>query len=190
MNGRSQMADGVSGSEAPNDWDCARTRLRAYLRALGVCDPLRLNTLTEQFLERARQRARLEPGRAPTELAAVEMDEAMTEWFAAVLERIPTGVEHLLSTRGRLALLLADAPERWPDQLLSPGPWPREFVLAMQEAYLRAGPEFQLSRMMPRPLDLGVLGALIRIARLPYRKMLLIWLAIAGLLMVVFFLTH
>ena len=36
----------------------------------------------------------------------------------------------LLSTRGRLALLLADMPGRWQDQFLRPGPWPEEFVNA------------------------------------------------------------
>ena len=34
----------------------------------------------------------------------------------------------MLSTRGRLALLLADMPGKWQDQFLRPGPWPEEFV--------------------------------------------------------------
>jgi hypothetical protein len=41
-----------------------------------------------------------------------------------VLQTSPTGTDQMLSTRGRLALLLADMPGKWQDQFLRPGPWP------------------------------------------------------------------
>ena len=59
-----------------------------------------------------------------TELAAEEMDPLVTEWFAQVLQNRPSSADHMLSTRGRLALLLADMPGKWQDQFLRPGPWP------------------------------------------------------------------
>jgi hypothetical protein len=136
------------------------------------------------------RRAPNEPQRPATELAAEEMDSVVTEWFAAVLERIPTGVEHLLSTRGRMALLLADMPGKWQDQFLRPGPWPEAFVKAMRDAYLRAGPDFQLSKMVPRPLDLGPITTLNNLTRLPFLKMLTVWLLLALLLSALFVLTH
>ena len=77
----------------------------------------------------------------------------------------PTGTDHMLSTRGRLALLLADMPGKWQDQFLRPGPWPEEFVNAMRDTYLRAGPDFQLSKMAPRPLDLGPMTTLTNISQ-------------------------
>ena len=79
------------------------------------------------------------------------MDRVVTEWFAQVLQESPAGTDQMLSTRGRLALLLADMPGKWQDQFLRPGPWPEEFVSAMRETYLRAGPDFQLSKMAPAP---------------------------------------
>ncbi len=69
-----------------------------------------------------------------------------------------------------MALLLADMPGRWQDQFLRPGPWPDEFVLAMRDGYLRAGPDFQLAKMTPRPLDLGPIATLTHLSRLPVRE--------------------
>jgi hypothetical protein len=90
----------------------------------------------------------------------------------------------------RLALQLADMPGRWQDQFLRPGPWPAEFVRAMREAYLRAGPDFQLARMEPRRLDLGAVGTITKISRLPYFKMVAVWIAFVLLLALFFVMTH
>ena len=96
----------------------------------------------------------------------------------------------MLTTRGRLALLLADMPGRWQEQFLRPGPWPQEFVGAMRETYFRAGPDFQLSKMAPRSLDLGPITTLTNLGRLPYVRMARYGLAYALLLIGVFWLTH
>jgi hypothetical protein len=92
----------------------------------------------------------------------------------------------MLSTRGRLALLLADMPGKWQDQFLRPGPWPEDFTDAMRETFLRAGPDFQLSKMTPRPLDLGPLTTLGNIGRMPYFRMISAWVMFALLLIVIF----
>ena len=97
------------------------------------------------------------------------MDHLVNEWFAQVLQAPPAGAE-MLSTRGRLALLLADMPGRWQDQFLRPGPWPEEFVVAMRENYLRAGPDFQLVKMTPRPLDLGPITTLTQLSQSALRQ--------------------
>ena len=73
---------------------------------------------------------------------------------------------------------------------LRPGPWPAEFVSAMRDVYLRAGPDFQLSKMTPRPLDLGPITTLTNISRLPYAKMVAIWTLFALVLIGVFLVTH
>jgi hypothetical protein len=157
------------------EWNAAYAKVESYFHALRIRNRVLLGELVTQVLDRAMKRAPTEPHRSPTELAAEEMDLVVTEWFAAVLERIPTGVEHVLNTRGRLALLLADMPGKWQDQFLRPGPWPEEFVKAMQDAYLRAGPDFQISQMAPRPLDLGPITTLTNLGKLPVKKMVLIW---------------
>lgn len=188
--GQRTEAPGRLAGRSLEEWNEAYRRVESYFHALRIRNKVLLGRLCQQVLDRAVQRAPNEPRRSATELAAEELDQVVTEWFAAVLERIPTGVEQLLSTRGRLALLLADMPGRWQDQFLSPGPWPEEFVNAMRETYLRAGPDFQVSQMAPRPLDLGPITTVTNFARLPYRKMALIWIIFALMLVVVFILTH
>jgi hypothetical protein len=88
-----------------------------------------------------------------------------------------------------MALLLADMPGKWQEQFLRSGPWPEQFVKAMRDAYLRAGPDFQLAKMTPRPLDLGPITTLTNF-QLPYKKWALIWIAAALLLIVIFIKTH
>jgi hypothetical protein len=118
------------------------------------------------------------------------MDRLVTEWFAEVLQAPPTGTDQMLSTRGRLALLLADMPGKWQEQFLRPGPWPDEFVTAMRAAFLRAGPDFQLSKMTPRPLDLGPITTLTNLGKLPYTRMIFAWTLFALLLIALFWMTH
>jgi hypothetical protein len=172
------------------EWNAAYVQVESYIHALRIRNRVLLGQLVMQVLERAMKRAPNEPDRPAIELAEEELDLLLTEWFATVLERIPTGVEQMLSARGRLALLLSDMPGKWQDQFLRPGPWPEEFVTAMQESYLRAGPDFQLSKMAPRPLDLGPITTLTRFGRLPYTKMVFIWLVFALLLIKIFLFTH
>jgi len=172
------------------EWNAAYLKVESYFPALRIRNRVLLGELVQQVLDRAMRRAAKEPERAATELAAEEMDLLVTEWFAAVLERIPTGIEHVLNTRGRLALLLADMPGKWQDQFLRPGPWPQEFVDAMQDAYLRAGPDFQLSQMAPRPLDLGPITTLTNLGNLPVKQMITIWVGFFAVLGAIFWLTR
>jgi hypothetical protein len=172
------------------EWNAAYAKVESYFHALRVRNKVLLGRLVIHVLKRAMRRAPQDPQRSVTELAAEEMDLVVTEWFAQVLQESPTGTDHMLSTRGRLALLLADMPGRWQDQFLRPGPWPEEFLKAMRDAYLRAGPDFQLSKMAPRPLDLGPITTLTNLSQLSYGKMIFIGVVIALLFVAVFLLTH
>ena len=172
------------------EWNAAYARVESYFHALRVRNKVLLGRLVIHVLKRAMRRAHQEPQRTVTELAAEEMDLVVTEWFAQVLQESPAGTDHMLSTRGRLALLLADMPGKWQDQFLRPGPWPEEFVKAMRDAYLRAGPDFQLAKMAPRPLDLGPLITLTNFARWPFGKMFFVWMVIALFLVAIFIITH
>jgi hypothetical protein len=173
-----------------DEWNSAYSKVENYFHALNIRNRVLLGDLVLRVLERAKRRAPREPERSATELAAEEMDHLVTEWFAEVLQAPPAGKDQMLSTRGRLAMMLADLPGRWQDQFLRPGPWPEEFVTAMRETFLRAGPDFQLSKMAPRPLDLGPLTTLTNFGRLPFKQMAAIWIAFAVLLVVVFWLTR
>ncbi len=172
------------------EWNAAYVKVENYFHALRIRNKPLLGQLVLRVLERAQRRAPAEPNRSATEIAAEEMDRIVTDWFGEVLQTSPIGSEQTLSTRGRLALLLADMPGKWQDQFLRPGPWPREFVDAMRESFFRAGPDFQLAKMTPRSLDLGPLTTLTNFGRLPYVRMALAWIFFALLLVVVFWLTH
>jgi len=171
------------------EWNAAYSKVESYFHALRVRNRVLLGQLVALVLERAMQRSAQETGLSATELAVEEMDRLVNEWFAQVLQAPPAGAE-MLSTRGRLALLMADMPGHWQDQFLRPGPWPAEFAVKMREMYLRAGPDFQLAKMTPRPLDLGPITTLTQISRLPRFKIVTSWLLFVLLLVVLFYLTH
>ena len=172
------------------EWNTAYAKVESYFNSLRVRNKVLLGQMVALVIERAMRRAKESTDRSASELAAEEMDHVVTEWFAEVLQEPPTNRDHMLSTRGRLALLLADMPGKWQDQFLRPAPWPEEFVKAMREAYLRAGPDFQLSQMTPRPLDLGPITTLTSISQVRYSKMVGVWLIFAALLIALFKLTH
>jgi hypothetical protein len=171
------------------EWNAAYAKVESYFHALRIRNKVLLNRQVIHVLKRAMRRAPQELQKHVTELAAEEMDSVVTEWFAQVLQESPAGTDHMLSTRGRLALLLVDMPGKWQEQFLRPGPWPEEFVGAMREAYLQAGPNFQLAKMAPRPLDLGPIITLTTF-KMPYKKWVVIWTACALLLIAIFILTH
>ena len=184
---------GVSGQLAGRpleEWNAAYIKVENYFHALRVRNKVLLGQLVLRVLDRAMHRAPAEPDRSATQIAAEEMDHLVTEWFGEVLQSPSTKDGQTLSTRGRLALLLADMPGKWQEQFLRPGPWPEEFTTAMREAFLRAGPDFQLSKMTPRSLDLGPIATLTNLGQLPYFRMILVWTLFAVLLIAVFWLTH
>ncbi|MCD6050040.1 MAG: hypothetical protein K0Q55_1443 [Verrucomicrobia bacterium] len=172
------------------EWNSAYAKVESYFHALRIQNKVLLGQLVIHVIERSMGRAPNEPQRSATEIAAEEMDRLVTTWFSEVLQEQPTNVDQQLSTRGRLSLLLADMPGKWQDQFLRPGPWPEEFVTAMRETYLRAGPDFQLSKMTPRPLDLGPITTLDSFSRLPYFRMLAAWILFLAALVAVFIFTH
>ena len=192
MNGLGALTDsaGHLAGRPLEEWNAAYEKVENYFHALRVRNKALLGRLVLRVLERAASRAPAEPEHSATQLAAEEMDRIVIEWFAEVLQEPPTNADQTLSTRGRLALLLADMPGRWQDQFLRPGPWPKEFISAMRETYLRAGPDFQLSKMTPRPFDLGPITTLTNLGKLPYLKMVLAWTLFALLLVAIFILTH
>ncbi|MFM2296258.1 MAG: hypothetical protein RLZZ350_2671 [Verrucomicrobiota bacterium] len=181
---------GQMAGRSLDEWNAAYGKVESYFHALRVRNKVLLGRLVNQVLRRAERRAPAEPQLSATQLAVQEMDALVTEWFTQVLQHQPTGSDHMLSTRGRLALLLADMPGKWQDQFLRPGPWPEEFVTAMRETFIRSGPDFQLSQMSPRPLDLGPIATLTNFTRLSYAKMVVVWLLFGAILIALFKLTH
>jgi hypothetical protein len=181
---------GAIAGRSLEELNAAYVKVENYFHALRIRNKPLLGQHVLRVLERAQKRAPAEPNRSATELAVEEMERLVTEWFAAVLQTSPSKSDQMLSTRGRLALLLADMPGKWQDQFLRPGPWPEQFVAGMRETFLLAGPDFQLSKMMPRPLDLGPITTLTNLGKFPYVRMATVWLLFALFLIALFWITH
>ncbi len=172
------------------EWNAAYAKVENYFYALRIRNKTLLGQLVLRVLDRAMNRAVTEPDHSANQLAVEEMDRLVHEWFAEVLQIPPEGRDRTLSSKGRLSLLLADMPGKWQDQFLRPGPWPDEFVSAMRESYLRAGPDFEMSKMTPRPFDLGPLTTLNNLGNIPYIRIVLVWVIIVLLFVLIFKLTH
>jgi hypothetical protein len=148
------VAPGPAHPAAPDPaWDEAYARVESYLRAHQIESRIVLNDLVNEIIQEARERSRRRGGE-PLMFAMQVANERMASWFDHVLgDETPSGER--ISVRGRLALVMADVPGRWPHYFLRGDPTPPELVEAMKAAYLEAGPELQFSNMAPRPIDLG-----------------------------------
>jgi len=179
---------------SPEAWNAAYVRIEDYLRAHRVHNRLHQIRIIQRILERAARRHAANPALDPTVLAAEETEALMDEWFAAVLDE--RGQPHdRIAVDGRVALLLCDGPERWPDAFLDEEEIPEGFQRAMRDISMKAGPDLAVSSMVPRPIDLGpiteVAGeALERFGRWPMLRTLLLWLLFAGALAAVFHATR
>lgn len=175
-------------------WDEAYLRVESYLRAHQIESRIVLNDLTADIIREARQRSPREPGVEPLVLAMRVANERMAAWFDHLLAENGTQSERI-SVRGRLALVMADVPGRWPHYFLRPETPPADMVQAMRAAYIEAGPELQFSNMAPRPIDLGpianVAGETWRtFLRWPILRAVTGWLIILGLLAMTWVMTR
>ena len=119
-------------------------------------------------------------------LAIEEARELVAHWLANLLP--PRSEEQPFTlAEGFLALYLCDAPMRWPGAFLNPQQAPPDFADTLRSRIVKTGPELEVSSMVPRQIDLGLLPDLAESAfdtldRFPLIKTLLVWtLFIAGL---------
>ncbi len=178
----------------PEAWNAAYVRVEDYLRAHRMHYRLHQVGLIQRVLARAAERHAADPSQDPTVLASQELEQMMDEWFAETLDE--RGQPHdRIAIEGRVALLLCDAPQRWPEAFLASEKATPEFLKAMRASSMRAGPDLAISSMVARPIDLGPLtGAagetLERFERWPILRTLLLWLLFAGALATIFHLTR
>jgi len=171
-------------------WNAAYVRVEDYLRAHRIHNRLHQSRLILQILERAARRHESNPTMEPTTLAAEETEAMMDLWFADVLD--VRGQPHeRIAVDGRVALLLADGPEKWPYAFLDEQKVPADFAQAMRRGGLQAGPDMAVSNMAPRPIDLGVITeaageTLEQFEKWPILRALLLWLVFAAALAGIF----
>lgn len=174
-------------------WNAAYLRVEDYLRAHRIHNRLHQSRLIQQILEHAARRHAADPSKDPTTLAALETERAMDAWFARVLDE--SGRPHeRIAIDGRVAMLLSDAPERWPYAFLDEEKIPAELVEEMKDSSIKAGPDLAVSNMVPRPIDLGLIEAagetLERFERYPLLRTLVLWSLFLIVLGGIFYITR
>ena len=138
-----------TGSEA--DWNTAYYRWEDYFRSLRVVNKVHQSQIILHILENTAARHAVDTSQNPTALAMKEARATIDQWFENIL-----GPRERISAVGLISMLAADAAERWPAAFLSDDV-PAEFRREMQESDVRAGPDLQVSSMVPRPIDVSPL---------------------------------
>jgi hypothetical protein len=169
-------------------------RVEDYLRAHRIHNRLHQSRLILRVLERAARRHQENPSLDPTTLAAEEAERMMDAWFGEVLGEKDLPHDRI-AVSGRVALLLTDGPEKCPYAFLDEEQVPPEFVRAMQQCSIEAGPDLAVSSMVPRPIDLGLIpeaagDTFERFEQWPLLRALLLWILFAAAMGGVFFATR
>lgn len=175
-------------------WNAAYVRVEDYLRAHRIHNRLHQSRLIQAILERAARRHEANPALDPTTLAADEASAAMDEWFSELIgdKNLPPD---RMAASGRVAMLLADGPQKWPYAFLDSQNVPEEFVRALRASSIQAGPDMAVSSMVPREIDLGPITGvagetLERIEKWPIVRTLLLWAAFVATLFGIFYTTR
>lgn len=175
-------------------WNAAYVRVEDYLRAHRIHNRLHQSRLIQMILERAARRHEEDPTQDPTTLAAREMDALMDEWFAEVLGSARPDKDRV-ATAGRVALLLSDGTQKWPYSFIDNAHIPEDFRKAVRASSMVAGPNLNVSSMVPREIDLGVITeaageTLERFEKWPILRTLVLWALFAGTLAAIFYISR
>jgi hypothetical protein len=177
-----------------DQWNAAYVRVEDYLRAHRVQNRLHQSRLIQRILVAAARQHEQRPNLEPSTLAVEETDRLMDEWFGSVLGQKDLPHDRI-AAEGRVALLLADGMQRWPYAFLEKEKLPADFLQAVKQGSISAGPDLAVSSMVPREIDLGAITeaageTLETIERLPVLRVLLLWGVFVGVLTAVFFATR
>ena len=184
------------------EWDEAFEKVENYLRACRVASRLHRARLTALILQRVIEKRSENAIHTPagTELpplSSLAIEEArllITNWLGGLLPPRSDERPYTLP-EGFLALYLSDAPMRWPNAFLNPQMSPPGFAETLHARLVKAGPELQISSMVPRPLDRGLIPDLADSAmgtfdRFPILRLLFLWLLFSASLIFLFWYTR
>lgn len=179
--------------EKAAEWDEAFEKVENYLRACRVSSRLHRARLAAVILHRAlvQQATSSEP---LSTLAIGETRAMIAQWMAELLQRPELGRQATMD-EAYLALYLCDAPMRWPNAFLNPREEPPGFSETLHARLVKTGPELEVSSMVPRPLDRGLIhglagSAMETLERFPIIKTLLMWFVFAALMVALFLYTR
>jgi hypothetical protein len=143
-----------TGNDA--EWNDAYARLADYFRAHRIHSRLHRTWLILETLKRAAVTHGKHPEQSPTAVAIHEARRMHRDWLRGIIGdlNVPEG---RLDANGRLAFLLCDGPNEYPDFFLNSSDAPLEMLAAMRAPIQQSGPDLAVSSMVPRPIDLGAL---------------------------------
>jgi len=135
-------------------WDEAFSRVESYLRAHHLESRVLLNQLATDIIAEAQAQVLAQPGLEPVFAAWQVTNVRIGAWFEH-MGLAGNWADERVRAGGRLALVLANLPGRWPNHFLSLGPAPPELLAALASNVLRAGPQLNFRNMAPAPLEFG-----------------------------------
>jgi hypothetical protein len=138
------------------EWNDAYARLADYFRAHRIHSRLHRTYLILETLKRAALTHEKHPDQSPTAVAIHEARRMHRDWLRGIIGDLNVA-ESRLDANGRLAFLLCDGPNEYPDFFLNSSDAPLEMLTAMRAPIQQSGPDLAVSSMVPRPIDLGVL---------------------------------
>lgn len=171
--------------------DEAYGKVENYLRACRVSSRLHRARITAMIVNRVvERRSSAAAGRPLSTLAIEEARRLITAWLSGLLPPRPDDQPYT-PAEGFVALYLCDGPMRWPNAFLASGEEPPGFLDTLRARLVNAGPDLEVSSMVPRPLDRGILPELAGSARdtfdrFPILRTLLFWLLFTAALVALF----
>lgn len=138
------------------EWNDAYARLADYFRAYRIHSRLHRTYLILETLRRAKVTHEKHPDQSPTAVVIHEARRMHRDWLRGIIGDLNVA-EARLDANGRLAFLLCDGPDEYPDFFLNSTDAPLEMLEAMRAPIQQSGPDLAVSSMVPRPIDLGVL---------------------------------
>ena len=179
-------------------WNRAFEKVEDYLRAHRVDSRLQRARLIEQVLSTVATRgpSRQTPDDDVIEsLAIEECRNMMNAWFAGLRGDGMEPTRSFDSIDARIALLVSDAPIRWPYQFMTPGALPDDMRRQLQTLAIKAGPELAISHMVPRDIDIGFIpefagNTMATFARVPALKVVVAWVLYLAVLAILFYFTR
>lgn len=179
---------------SPDGWNEAYEKVENYLRACRINSRLHRARLIRRILERVATRGAVAEGEPLSTAAIRETQSMMAAWFRRMLQPAADGSDRSIED-GRVALLLCDGPDRWPYAILSSEELPSDLVQEMRASMLVAGPNLEISNMVPREIDYGwfpeIAGdTLEQLGRHPFLKAIVAWLLFFLLLAGLFYITR
>ena len=134
-------------------WNQAHARLRHYLGTFALGDQVRLERLTLQLLDEARNQHQADPALDPTTITLRHAQATLSRWLAGTLTGEAEPSPQAL-TSGTVALLLSRLPQRQPEFFLR-DELPLEAREDLRRTLVVTGPDLTVSSMTPRHLDYG-----------------------------------